>query len=147
MFVDHPITTAIPAIHYVALLRTYLHLDRLYYLDVPFVQGRVRLTNLATGEYVIYGNYGPNKTIHDVGKDESLFIHVPRGMLRVRDADGQFHPFPVTSPDIETLGNQRVWAMRPEYGYNGELVYNFERVTQSDILAMRETQYQILMRH
>lgn len=140
----HPIKArlnTIPVINYLTLLRTYIHVEQLYYLDMPFVRGRVRIANLQTGEYVIYGNLAGGAESNDVGADESLYMNVPYGGLRIKTAQG-FVPL-TTNKDVESLGVMLNWGMRAYYN-EGALTYEFDKVQESDIRQMREIQYKKL---
>lgn len=130
------------ALAYIDLVRTYVELDVPYLLDMPYVQGRVRLTNIFTGEYVIYGKHGMYVTPRDVGIDELLYICVPKNYLRVHIGDGVFQ-FIATSQDIDSLGIVGMWAMLIT-DTQGVLNYEMERIDSREIDVMRQNQYKVI---
>src|SRR5688572_32743320 len=114
----HPVTANLDPLDYLPLVRTYLELDKLYFLDMPYALGKVRLTHMASGVYVIYGRYGELRRQYDeheyIGADEQLYMCVPPGMMRVRTGPMRFEP--ITLPyDIEYRGLCNYWALRPMY--------------------------------
>lgn len=138
----HPllITSEQRAIAFLPLLRSYVELYTVYLLDQPFEQGRVRLTNTVTGDYVIYGKLGKLSGVEDMGVDEQLCMNIPSGYLRVRTAPGQFEFLEVTE-NIEYLGNSAsLWGIRVS-GKSTELGYTMELVPASVVTTVRELQY------
>lgn len=141
----HPVQTLKQqsAVIFLSLLRSYVELNTVYLLDQPFTNGRVRLTNTLTGEYVIYGDHSPLSTPHDIGIDEQLFMNIPRGYLRVRTAPGAFE-FIDVSQNIEYLGAATsMWGMRVDR-ISGKLVCVMTVPPASVLVTIRQEQFKRL---
>jgi hypothetical protein len=141
---NHPLLTypRVPSLAYYELLRTYVELDTHYYLDLPYTQGRVRLTNMQTGEYVIYGNRGIHTTDRDLGIDETLGMNVPKGYLRVRVGRTRYQ-FVDTRHDIDSLGILNKYAVIFTYDNYGDIIYTREAMEVEEVSAMRSIQLQV----
>lgn len=128
---------------YQDLCRLYAELDVVYWLDLPFTQGRIRLTNVETGEYIIYGDLAVHGTEHDVGEDESLGLIMPEGMMRV--ATGEYESFDTfkISSNLQYLACQGNWGILFEL--EGDIViYDVVRVNQGDINSARLCQHSVM---
>lgn len=130
---------------YQSLLRTYVLPGIPYLLDSPFPQGKVRLTNIETGEYIIYGNYGSLFTENDKGIDELLYIHLPLGMLRVKI---DTNVFITTYIDINIHYLAVIssgYALTAIISSDGlSCTYRLDRVDISEINSMRAKQYRAI---
>lgn len=139
----HPIFVANKQPHlYSALLRTYLELGIDYWLDMPFDQGRIRLTNILTGEYIIYGPLGTKATELDVGIDEQLHMNVPAGKLRVKLDRNTFVTVDIDA-NLVYRGVQRKWCIFT-CSNNTTVSYDFVRFNLTDLSSIRTQQYAAL---
>jgi len=138
---DHPVFAYVrnPFV-YLSLVRTYVELNTLYWVDTPTAQGRVRLTNVETGEYVIYGDLGGLSDKYDVGEDECLYMNVPQGHVRVRIADSRFVVVQITD-DLSYRGVTNRWCLKfTQNEETGAVSYDFERFDLSLIERIRTLQ-------
>lgn len=138
LYKDNPVA-------YLSLLRTYIDFDVPYWIDPPFSQGRMRLTNQWTGEYVIYGDLGEYAVIDlDTGIDEFLHMNVPEGYLRGRDVTGEFTKLKMPD-EIEYLGVLKYFTIRVIQTRSG-IHYDTNKGDISELLETRKIQYEKLKR-
>lgn len=123
------------------LVRTYMDIITPYLIDVVYSQGRVRLTNTETGEYVIYGNTGITARATDIGTDEGLFCTMPEGTMRVRLRRNTFELMDMRT-DLCYLATG-YWGIVIEFE-DDRLVANTILLPRTKLAQVRQIQYGIL---
>jgi len=139
-----------PAIHwrnaspfiFQSLVRTWVE-PGLYWLDLITPQSRLRLTNLNTGEYVIYGDLSPIATEKDVFVDEQLRAILPRRRMRLKIGENTFQHFSVQDDLPYLAGRAGTWAMDIQV-VDGSVRYNTVSIATYEAANARLAQFVIL---
>ena len=140
---QHPWFVYANPFHFLPLVRTYIEPGVDYWIDIPSGQARIRLTNIATGEYVIYGDLGKKaEEDYDVGFDEALCMNMPAGCIRVRVGEDppEFEIVDIKD-NLAYLGIENKWCLFVVEDMFGKLSYSYSRFNRAEEAVIRELQH------
>lgn len=140
---DHPVV--VPGLKHRVhrLLRAFVEVDSIYWVDMLDPVARVRLTNIFTGQYVIFGQFGAAAPIAYQGYVDEYYGTVISGPdIRVRLAHNTFSRVSIVNDTIPAWGSVRKIGLR--FSHVGTQIEYFPcNVTDADIDRVRMIQHAV----